>query len=441
LHTNSRKWLYIGIASALGTALVIVGIVFYALRTEDKPVSNNNSPTTSVSPGNTSPVPINISKAYDDATKAGVKEFSANKKNSVLAAYQTLTAGFSFKNTNASPVKQLVVLGIAYQYSVDPVHKDALRSLMYLAYIDDVKSLPSGIDDKTFRANTQTDDQTVAVLKKYEDSALSTKVQTAIASSQLESEVKTNLGLATSANITQYTNIAMNFNAISPGQQTFAKEHYMYGATPKMWVESFGNHAYVMMAKDYATSFAANPNGSARSTVIHEFTHGQSPFVIGDLGRNIEERRAEYFSGDKSAYYDAKQLFIYTQVFSGVDILKLLSDNALNPYQYYVSLYKQFGITTSNKLIASRPVAYLSQASGAVTSVEQYTGGSNGYIQDMISSGSKDANAMKSRIAARHQKLLSVLKTKDAVKKDLTNNLSGSYKMPAAATEMLKYAP
>jgi hypothetical protein len=434
---KSRKWLYIGIAAFTVVLLIIGGLVSFALNKQHNQTSNSTNSAVN-SPGNTTPVSVDLSKAYDEASKAGVKEFSTSKKSSVLSAYQSLTSGFAFKSTKASPAKQLLVLGIAYHYSIDQGHKDALRSSMYLAYIDDLTNLPSGINDKTFHAATQTDDQTLAVLKKFEDSSLSSKVQSAITSSQLEAEVKKNLNLVSTANLTAYTVIAMNFNAISPEQQNFAKQHYMYGAAPKMWVEILNNHTYVLMAKDYATNFVTNPQGSARSTVIHEFIHGQNPFVVGDLGHSIEERRAEYFSGDKSAYYDAKQLFIYGQVFSGVDMLKQLSDNALNPYQYYIALYKQFGVTTANKLIASRPTAYLTQASGAVSAVQAYTGGPNGFIKDTISMGSKDKNAMQARKQARHEKLLSVLKTEDAVTKDLKNNLSGSYQMPDAAAEMLK---
>ena len=245
--------------------------------------------------------------------------------------------------------------------------------------------------------------------------------------------------LSSVKDIAPYTIIAMNFDATSSDQEDFAREHYMYGSQPKMWVESIDNNIYILMANDYAQSFVDNPHGDERNSVIHEFIHAQHPFVMGDLSRAAEERRAELFSGDLSSYYDAKQFFIYAQVLSGVDLLNMLERHADNPDSFYLELYTTFGIEAGNQFITSLPSNFTYDPSEPVEATIKLTGGMDGFMVAMADYGKKDQAALDARIKQRVEKLRTVFPTKDRILEDLTVNLGSAYKMPSAAAIIADY--
>lgn len=213
----------------------------------------------------------------------------------------------------------------------------------------------------------------------------------------------------------------------------------MFGAMPTMWVQSVDDTVYLVATKDYAQDFISQPFGDVRYSVIHELVHTQKPFIVGDLGRNIEERRAELLSGDKSAYYDAKQLFIYLRVFSGSDFLSLLNDNPTDSASFILNTYRILGVDGGNALITSAPGAFLIKPSGAVIETQKVFGGADGAIQAAISIGDKDGQSMSERMNERYGKLISVFKSKTEVLEDLDDNLGRAYKMPSAASQMKSY--
>jgi hypothetical protein len=206
-----------------------------------------------------------------------------------------------------------------------------------------------------------------------------------------------------------------------------------------MWVESVGDTTYLILTKNYAEDFIANPSGKERHSVLHEMVHAQHAFIRGDLGRSVEERRAELFSGDLSAYYDAKQLFVYTEIFSGYSPLSDLQAHSIDSDDFYIQLYANLGVDGANAFITSNPSAFLSDPSTAVKKAQDAFGGMDAVIKIAIQKGSLDQAAMNDRMRVRSEKLLSIFKSKQAVIDDLTDNLADTYGMPSAADAMKRY--
>ncbi|MEO8863029.1 MAG: hypothetical protein ABI354_01770, partial [Candidatus Saccharimonadales bacterium] len=381
-----------------------------------------------------------LGDSYDSFFGSGIKEFIPSKKQSTLDAYKDLASGFDLDDKfPASKSVSLATLGIAYLYSSNKDQKDGYRAELYQLASGHLKSLPSDIKDDTFSQSTQSPKDTVAIFDKYKDTTLSSSMEKTITSSGLANEVTTNLKLNNVNDLVKYKVVVMNFDTGSSGQKKFASEHYMFGADPTMWVESVGGDAYILFAKNYATDFIADANGDTRHKVIHEFIHAQSPFLLGDLGHSIEERRAELFSGDLSSYYDAKQMFIYTEVFSGISMNDMLEAAPTSPADFYMGIYSKFGVKTANDIIGNTPVAYLSDPSYAVSQTQALIDSMDGLTAGAIDIGQKDKPAMEARMKTRTDKLFKVFKTKDKVIRDFDNNVSGGYGLHLAAQTMKDY--
>lgn len=437
----SNKRLLIIVTALLSIVLLgtIIGGIYFLTRSTSKqpslPIASNSAKQTKTSIDTSS-----LSSAYDDFYKSGVKEFTPGMKQKTLDGVKKLTTGFSiksdfFKDTPSS----LIALGIARLYTDDLSHEVGYRNQMYLLASTSITELPSGITDEYFTADKQTDTDTLNIFSKYTDTDTTKRFNDALSSSGVSAEVSKNLGLASTTDLTPYTAIVMNFDSGSDQQKTFAKEHYMFGADPRMWVEGVGSKAYILLPKNYAQGFIDNPQGNERSVISHELVHTQNAFVRGGLGRSIEERRAEYFSGDHSAYFDAKQLFIYTEVFSGVSLNDLLKQHPVDPAGFYTSMYAKLGLVAADKITTSMPSAFLGQPSTAVKNTVALDDNMNGAIQAVITLGKKDQATMDKRMADRVAFLLTVFKTKQKILSDIDNNLSQNYGMPAAAKEMTDY--
>lgn len=418
-------------------AVTLAGVIVLQ-HTVWKPTSQSvqSSPT-----GSANNVSIaSLGEAYDSFYASGVKDFEPSKKEQTLTALNDLASGFAIDQSfYQDKANVLIALGIASLYAGDSANKEAYRNELYLLATPYLSALPSGISDQYFQTTRTSDEETLKIFDKYTDKALSAQLNQTITSSGVTQEAATKLKLGDAGKLAPYHIVALDFDNASDRQKEFAKEHYMYGAQPKMWVESVGSHIYIFFAKNYAQEFIKDPNGAQRSSVIHEFIHAQSPFNRGDLGRAIEERRAENFSGDKSSYFDAKQLFIYSDVFSGINMIDLLNQTPTDPASFYLALYSKYGVAGANHILASWPTVYLGDPSEAVKKVNDMSGGMNGAIEASIGVGKKDQNAMNARMKTRADKLFEVFKTKEKVLQDLENNLGGAYRMPAAAKQMKDY--
>ena len=378
-----------------------------------------------------------LSAAYDELYSKGVKDFTANQKQKTLDSYYALSASFHTREDfYKDPSNMLIGLGIAHLYSRDSSQKNAYRNELYSLVINHLAAVPSGIHDNYFLDKKEQQD-TLSIFNRYKDTDLTAKLNASITSSNLPQTVAQNLKLDSHDTAPQVNVIALNFDNISTQQQTFAKEHYMYGAQPTMWVEDIGGDIYILLTRNYATSFIENPSGPSRTKIMHELVHVRSPFNRGNLGRSVEERRAELFSGDKSTYYDIKQMFIYSEVFSGVSMLDLLQEHPTDAYAFYLLLYSRLGVSGANHVVASWPGAYTTSSSDAQQTVYDFTNNLDGIIR--VSIAHSNSQDMNQRIKARYEKLLGIFKTKERVIQDIDNNLAQNYKMPRAAAEMKLY--
>lgn len=434
--THTHKKLLVIIVIVVG--VIIGGFAVYARlnSTITKEAQNTPAQYSTVSDVDLS----SLGSAYDNYRSAGVADFSVDKKTATLQAFTSLSHGFSlspkfFEDSSAV----LIGLGIAHGSLDHTSQSEGYRNGLYLLSTNYLSSVPDGIVDEYFVSPATNESTTPAVLAQYTDQAVSAQLNAVLQSNDLNSEIIKNLRLPSNARLAAFTPLVMNFETNSAEQDAFGDKHYMFGAHPKMWVESVGDTVYLIMTKNYAEDFIANPSGDGRHTVLHEIIHTQHVFVRGDLGRSIEERRAELFSGDLSAYYDAKQLFIYTDVFSGFSPLQDLQTHAIDSDSFYTQLYSKLGVEGANAFVTSNPSAFLSEPSTAVKKVQEAFGGMDAAIKIAIQKGSPDSAAMNDRIRARSDKLLSILKSKQAVIDDLTNNLADVYGMPSAADVMKQY--
>lgn len=429
---HSRKKLII-IVAVIG--LIVSGIVVYGWY---------NTATTEKAKDLTAQISdidlSSLGSAYDSYRVAGVTDFSADKKDATLQAFTSLSRGFALSpKFFADNSAVLIGLGIARGSLDHSSQFEGYRNGLYLLATNYLDTVPDGIVDEYFVSAATNESTTPTVLAKYTDPVLTSDLKTILQSSDLRQEVTKNLGLSNNMVLATFTPLVMNFETNSVEQDTFGNEHYMFGAHPKMWVESAGDIVYLIMTKNYAEDFIANPSGDERHTVLHEIVHTQHAFMRGDLGRSVEERRAELFSSDLSAYYDAKQLFIYTEIFSGFSPLAALQTYAIDSDSFYIQLYSKLGIEGANAFVTSSPSAFLSEPSTAVKKVQDTFDGMDGVIKVAIQQGSSDQTTMNDRMRVRSDTLLSILQSKQEVIDDLTNNLADTYGMPSAAAAMKQY--
>jgi len=159
----------------------------------------------------------------------------------------------------------------------------------------------------------------------------------------------------------------------------FAKQHPQgdLAIASSGFATEVNGRKYIFVPMSTAEVFLAEDNGielteegrqrieDAKSTLKHEFVHTQKDLWIeGNFGRSLEERRAEYFSGDKREYYDVKRFFTLMYLAKGGrKITELLDgevelrkqDSNLGAYELLV---EQFGLDLAAKIIASQPNVY-----------------------------------------------------------------------------------
>lgn len=178
-----------------------------------------------------------IEAAYDDYSHLGIKEFSADNKTAVIAAYRTLAEGFTHNDSfYKDSVAMLHALGAAYLYSQHPDKKTLYRNELYLTTMDYLQALPSAINDNTFMpvrdaANMQ------AVLQKHQDADLTKRVEQAPSVQADMATAAKSLKLGGVDKLAAFKFVALGFDSSSTQWQQFSKEHPMYGASPMMWVE------------------------------------------------------------------------------------------------------------------------------------------------------------------------------------------------------------
>jgi hypothetical protein len=142
------------------------------------------------------------------------------------------------------------------------------------------------------------------------------------------------------------------------------------------------------------------------STIKHEYVHTQDPLNVGgEFGKSLEERRAEYFSGDKSEYYEVKSFFRQLQLLRGKyvgDIYEeaLESRHTDDPVDTYELVGKYFGMEAVAEIAASQPDAYVRFASSSFTKdMLNSLGGYAAIVERMAKDDSVDVDEARTRTA------------------------------------------
>ncbi|MDB5163717.1 MAG: hypothetical protein JWS12_335 [Candidatus Saccharibacteria bacterium] len=111
----------------------------------------------------------------------------------------------------------------------------------------------------------------------------------------------------------------------------------------------------------------------ALGSLKHEFVHSQKDELVEDeFGKSLEERRAEYFSGDNGEYFEEKRFFNLLGILTGVHVTKLMDKQAQVRAQggnmnLYYELAKTYGLGMVAKIAAVRPSVYTNHAQSDFT--------------------------------------------------------------------------
>lgn len=428
--SSSSKKPIIIVAIAVLVLALIGGGAWLFIQSRKKPVVVQTTPTPTAIPSASN----DISSAYDRIASYNIDDFSPSNKQKLVDKYNDLAQDFELEPNSFDNTTTLLALGVASLYDKDPTNKDRYRTELYLLLSWHLKSLPSGITDDTFEPPSNSADG-LKTLQSFKDDNLTQQVNSSMGLQKALDNAVSALKLKSRTDLSPYEIIAFNFDTDDKKFDELTAKYPLFGAKPKMWTASFDGKEYIMMFKSYAQDVIDDkPNSLA-----HEFIHAQSAFVEGETGRMVEERRAELFSGDKSSYFDAKQLFIYAGVLSGTDFLDLLQQHPTSSADFYAEVYKKIGVTGTNALAFSWPNAYAGATSKAFQAIYQLD------LQDVVMKetikiGQKDSGGLKDRTESRYQTLMKAFgNDKSRVINDLKDNLGGSYGMPTAAQYMIDF--
>lgn len=151
----------------------------------------------------------------------------------------------------------------------------------------------------------------------------------------------------------------------------------------------------------------------------HEYVHTQGRLDVdkkGVLGINLEERRAEYFSGDKHGYTDVKSLLKDINIASGMNVLDLYDTRPKGgtAEAVYADIANQVGLASMVEILVAAPRNYLTRQgnrflSHAMETLGDYDGVVSRILEANMAVGNKEE--IEDRIDARAKGLIEVFGT------------------------------
>ena len=154
------------------------------------------------------------------------------------------------------------------------------------------------------------------------------------------------------------------------------------------------------------------------STLRHEYTHTQGGLNLGGetvFGISLEERRAEYFSGDKLGYQDVKNMFNSYYVLTGNRLDDLfLKTKGGEQAEVYSEIASNIGLANMIEFLAAVPRNYLDDDScpKALKRLASRTGDYNecfGRILEQKMVDPQEAVAIEERITERAKQVVEVV--------------------------------
>jgi hypothetical protein len=118
----------------------------------------------------------------------------------------------------------------------------------------------------------------------------------------------------------------------------------------------------------------------------HEYVHTQGGLNMdGDLfyGIGFEERRAEFFGGDKQGYQDVKGWILDVSIVTGVNLLDIIGSQPKGGEsgEFYAHLVSELGLQATLELALAVPRAYIDESRKLQKNVNDFLGGLDGVTQ------------------------------------------------------------
>lgn len=141
------------------------------------------------------------------------------------------------------------------------------------------------------------------------------------------------------------------------------------------------------------------------ASIGHEYVHARYPVEVEDeFGLSLEERRAEWFSGDKGEYFEVKRFFRHLQILYGRDIGDMLNQIiADRKYGQETSIYSllanEYGLGKVAEIAGAQPNGYVKHAES--TFARDMTKALGGFDRLIVRSGADpriDRNAALNRL-------------------------------------------
>lgn len=131
----------------------------------------------------------------------------------------------------------------------------------------------------------------------------------------------------------------------------------------------------------------------------HEYVHTQGGINLDNnvlFGIGLEERRAEYFSGDKQGYQEIKGFFQDFRVVTGIDIAEIFDSmpKGGTALDVYTALAERIGLQATLELVMTVPQPYIDDSRPLQQNVEKYFGGPDSLTKKLyekaVEEGKKD---------------------------------------------------
>jgi hypothetical protein len=152
-----------------------------------------------------------------------------------------------------------------------------------------------------------------------------------------------------------------------------------------------------------------------RALLEHEYVHTQGGLHLDNdtkFGINLEEVRAEHYSGNHQGYQDAKGFFNDMLVISGTDVVKPFESEPKGgtAMETYTMLAKEFGLRTALEVLMAAPKNYLESGPYRQATFE-HIGGYDGVLGRILDSkvAAGESLAVENRITRKAQMLLEMV--------------------------------
>ena len=154
----------------------------------------------------------------------------------------------------------------------------------------------------------------------------------------------------------------------------------------------------------------------------HEYTHTQGGLTLNEgtfFDIAAEERRAEYFSGDRQGYGDVKAMFRYFRDLTGLDLTMQMEAEPKGgtAYDFNIAVAQRVGLQRGLEFALTPPSAYVQDSEPLQSEAASYLGGfdtlTHRIYDDELAAGR--GHEIEQRLTTTAQHLLRVLPEKESL--------------------------